>query len=211
MSLKLFAAPMSSATPVVCALAELDLDCEVVMLDLAKGEQKHPDYLALNPHGVVPTLVVDGTPLFEALEILQWLGERHGVERGLWPAADTPERLTALSWTAWVYVSYGTLVNALNFARSPMVDAGLHHPPLATEALRRIDAALGRLDTALSGRPWLLGEAYSLADLIVACMITYSLYCGVSVEGHPHARDWLRRFHARPAYARVWGDAPPMA
>lgn len=210
MSLKLFAAPMSSATPVVCALAELDLDCDVVMLDLAQGEQKRPGYLALNPHGVVPTLVVDGTPLFETLEILQWLGDRHGVERGLWPTADTPERLAALSWTAWVYVSYGALVNALNFAQSPRVDAGLHHPPLAQDVLQRLDAALGRLDAELERRPWLLGDTYSLVDLTVACVVTYSLYCGVSVEGHPHVRDWLRRFHARPAYAAGWGDAPPM-
>ena len=61
------------------------------------GEQKSPAYLAINPHGVVPTLVVDGTPLYEALAILQWLGDEHGVQRGLWPAAGTPQRLTALS------------------------------------------------------------------------------------------------------------------
>ncbi|MCD9027558.1 glutathione S-transferase family protein [Luteimonas sp. BDR2-5] len=210
MSLKLFAAPMSSATPVVCALAELDLDCEIVMLDLQAGEQKRPAYLAINPHGVVPTLVVDGTPLFETVEILQWLGETYGVERGLWPAAGTPERLTALSWSGWIYASYGALVGTLNFARSPHVDAALHHPPLAAEVLRRLDAALGRLDARLAARPFLLGDAYSLADLTVACVVTYSLYCGVSVEGHPHVRDWLRGFYTRPAYARGWGDAPPM-
>jgi len=85
MSLTLYAAPMSSATPVVCALAELDIPCEIVMLDLKAGDQKKPDYLALNPNGVVPTLVVDGTPLFEAIAIVQWLGDRYGVERGLWP------------------------------------------------------------------------------------------------------------------------------
>ncbi|MCD9034010.1 glutathione S-transferase family protein [Luteimonas sp. Y-2-2-4F] len=210
MTLTLYAAPMSSATPVVCALAELDLDCETVMLDLQAGEQKRPDYLALNPHGVVPTLLVDGAPLFEALEILQWLGERHGVERGLWPAAGTPERLAALSWTAWAYVSYGGLVGTLNFAQSPHADAALHHPPLAADVLQRLGAALGRLDARLAAQPWLLGADYSLADLIVACVVVYSLYCGVPIEGHAHVRDWLRRFCARPAYAVAWGDAPPM-
>ena len=58
MSMTLYAAPMSSATPVVCALAELDVPCQIVMLDLAAGDQKKPEYLALNPNGVVPTLVV---------------------------------------------------------------------------------------------------------------------------------------------------------
>src|SRR5690606_32905980 len=114
MNLTLYASPMSSATPVVHALAELDVDCEIVILDLKAGEQKRPEYLAINPHGVVPTLVVDGTPLFESVAILQWLGEQYGVQRGLWPAAGTPERLEALSWSTWAYVSYGALLNVLN-------------------------------------------------------------------------------------------------
>ncbi|TWT21323.1 glutathione S-transferase family protein [Luteimonas marina] len=204
MSLKLFAAPMSSATPVVNAIAELGIDCEIVMFDLSSREQKQPAYLAINPHGVVPTLVVDGTPLFEAVEIMQWLGDRHGVERGLWPAADTPARLVALSWTSWAYVSYGALLNVLNFSQSPRADARLHHPPLAAEALKQLDAALGRLDAQLAKAPFLLGDAFSLADLIVAGVVTYSTYCGVSVDGHAHVQRWLQAFQSRPAYRRTW-------
>ncbi len=207
MSLKLFAAPMSSATPVVCALAELDIPCEIEMFDLKAGNQKKPAYLAINPHGVVPTLVVDGTPLFESVAIMQWLGDRYGVERGLWPAADAPERLTALSWTTWSYVSYGALINVLNFSQSPYVDAALHHPPLTAEALKQLDEALGRLDGLLARQPYLLGERYSLADLIVACVVIYSTYCGVSVDAHAHVKDWLERFQARPAYQKTWGEA----
>ncbi|MFZ4380662.1 MAG: glutathione S-transferase family protein, partial [Sandarakinorhabdus sp.] len=48
--------------------------------------QHAPDYLALNPNGKVPTLTVDGAPMFEALAIQLWLGHTYGVERGLWPA-----------------------------------------------------------------------------------------------------------------------------
>ena len=207
MSLKLFAAPMSSATPVVNALAELDLDCEIVMLDLQAGDQRQPAYLAINPHGVVPTLVVDGTPLFETVEILQWLGDAHGVQRGLWPAAGTPERLAALSWTSWAYVSYGALVYTLNFAQGPNVDASVHHAPLAAEVRSRIDAALGRLDAQLATQPFLLGDAFTLVDLTVAGVVTYSTYCGVAVDGHPHVQAWLQAFQSRPAYRRTWAAA----
>lgn len=205
MSLKLFAAPMSSATPVVHAIAELGLDCETVMFDLASGEQKSPAYLAINPHGVVPTLVVDGTPLYEALAIMQWLGDRYGVERGLWPADRTPQRLVALSWTTWAYVSYGALVSVLNYAQSPHADARLHHPPLAAEALSRMDAALGRLDAHLASSRWLLGGDFSLADLIVASVVSYSTYCGVRTDGHAHLQRWLQDFQAREAF-RTTGD-----
>lgn len=204
MSLKLFAAPMSSATPVVHAVAELGLDCETVLFDLSKGEQKQPAYLAINPHGVVPTLVVDGTPLFESVEIMQWLGDTHGVERGLWPAMHDPKRLVALSWTSWAYVSYGALLNVLNFSQAPHLDASLHHPPLAAEALKRLDAALGRLDAQLAKQPFLLGDVFSLADLIVASVVTYSTYCGVDASGHANVQRWLQDFAARPSYARVW-------
>ena len=205
MSLKLFAAPMSSATPVMHAIAELGIDCDTVLFDLSSGQQKSPAYLAINPHGVVPTLVVEGTPLFEALAILQWLGEHHGVERGLWPAAGTPHRLAALSWSTWAYVSYGALVSVLNFAQSPQADARLHHPPLAAEALCRLDAALGRLDAQLADTQWLLGDAFSLADLIVASVVTYSAYCGVNTGGRAHLERWLQAFQSRESFRTAWG------
>ncbi|PZN33101.1 MAG: glutathione S-transferase [Proteobacteria bacterium] len=209
-SLTLYAAPMSSATPVVCALAELDIPCEIVMLDLAAGDQHRPDYLKLNPHAVVPTLVVDGTPLFESVAIMQWLGDRYGVERGLWPPAEAPERLTALSWTTWAYVSYGALIGVMNFAQSPGVDAKLHHPPLAAAARERLHAALDRLAAHLAERPYLLGSEYSLADLIVGCVVTYSIYCGVSLEGRGRLQEWLQRFYERESYRKAWGEAPKL-
>src|SRR3954469_24977510 len=101
MSMVFYAAPQSSSSPVACALQELGVPHERVNLNLAAGEQRKPEYLALNPNGKVPLLVVDGTPMFEALAILQWLGDRYGVEKKLWPAADSPARLEALSWTTW--------------------------------------------------------------------------------------------------------------
>ena len=204
MSLTLYAAPMSSATPVVTAVAELGIDCEVVLFDLKSGEQKKPDYLALNPHGVVPTLVVDGTPLYEAVAIMQWLGDRYGVERDLWPAAGTPERLQALSWSTWAYVSYGALVVTLNFAQSPLVDASLHHPATDSAALQRLDEALGRLDAHLARSGWIVGDAYSLADLIVGGVVAYSGFCGVQTDGHPHLSAWLQQIQARPAFRKTW-------
>jgi len=98
MSIVLYWHPMSSATPIACALTELGVPHERVKIDIRTGEQRRPEYLALNPNGKVPTLTVDGAPMFEALAIHLWLGHRYGIERGLWPAAGTPEALQALSW-----------------------------------------------------------------------------------------------------------------
>jgi glutathione S-transferase len=81
---------MSSASPVASALVELGVPHDRVKADITTGEQHRPEFLAVNPNGKVPTLTVDGAPMFEALAIEMWLGERYGVKTGLWPQAGTP-------------------------------------------------------------------------------------------------------------------------
>lgn len=196
MSIVFYWHPMSSATPVACALAELAVPHERVKVDIKAGEQRRPAFLALNPNGKVPTLAVDGAPMFEALAIQLWLGERYGVERGLWPAAGTPERLLAMSWCAWSYVSYGAAVMRLYLATQGEDARGGAE---AERVLRDVDALLEVLDGHLSRQPWVLGAAYSLADLVVGSVIGYSAYLGARVASHPHVQDWLGRVQARPA------------
>ncbi len=204
MTITLYAAPMSSATPVIHALEELQLPHEMVRVDLQAGDQRKPDFLALNPNGRVPTLVVDGTPMFEALAIMQWLGDRHGVERGLWPAADAPERLEALAWSTWVYVSWGGVMQRLVFASSERVDPSLHHEGQAKLALEELQRLLAILDGRLASRDHLVGDHFTLADLIVANAITYATFTGVSTKGHHHVERWLAAVHERPAFKKVW-------
>jgi glutathione S-transferase len=207
MSIVLYAAPMSSATPVVHALDELEVPYELVPIDLSAGDQRKPEFLALNPNGKVPTLVVDGTPMFEALAIMTWLGDRFGVARGLWPAADAPERLEAMSWATWAYATFGPTIVRLNFAASDRVPSELRNPAMAAHTHREMQALLGLVDERLATRAWLLGDAFSLVDLIVASTITYATYCGMPVADHARVVDWLRRFHERPAFRRTWHAA----
>lgn len=197
MSIVLYWHPMSSATPVACALAELGLPHERVKIDIRAGEQHRPDYLALNPNGKVPTLTVDGAPMFEALAIQLWLGETYGVERGLWPAAGTPERLQALSWCSWAYVTYGAVLVRRQVAT--LGDEALRSERHAEAARRELDQLLALLDARLARRPWMLGEAYSLVDLLVGSVIGYSVYLGAPVAAHAHVQAWLARVQARPA------------
>ncbi|MBO1013202.1 glutathione S-transferase family protein [Achromobacter sp. SD115] len=196
MSIVFYWHPMSSATPVASALAELAVPHERVKVDIRTGEQHRPEFLALNPNGKVPTLTVDGAPLFEALAIQLWLGERYGVERGLWPAAGTPERLLAMSWCAWSYVSFGAAVMRLFLATQ---GEGAPGGAEAQRVLNDVDALLAVLDGHLSQQPWMLGAAYSLADLVVGSVVGYSAYLGARVALHPHVQAWLDRVQARPA------------
>jgi glutathione S-transferase len=187
--------PMSSATPVACALAELGVAHERVKIDITTGEQRRPAFLALNPNGKVPTLTVDGAPMFEAVAIEMWLGETYGVKKGLWPAEGTPERLQAMAWSTWSYVTYGAQLVRLQAAR----DMGTPDDAHGTAGHKGMDDLLALLDARLAKQPWMLGDAYSLVDLIVGSVIGYSVYIGAPVQKHPHVQAWLAKVQARPA------------
>ncbi|CAN7442321.1 glutathione S-transferase family protein [Acidovorax sp. Leaf78] len=197
MSIVLYWHPMSSASPIACALAELGVPHERVKVDIRTGEQHRPEYLALNPNGKVPTLTVDGAPMFETLAIHMWLGHRFGIERGLWPAAGTPEALQALSWCAWSYVTYGALMVRLNVATRG--DEALHSDIHAQAAKAGLNDLLAVLDARLAKQPWMLGADYSLVDLVVGSVLGYSVFLGAPVSEHPHVQAWLARVQARPA------------
>lgn len=197
MSLVFYWHPMCSATPIACALAELGVAHDRVRIDIRNGEQRTPEYLAINPNGKVPCLVVQGTPIFEGLAIHLWLGDRFGVERGLWPAADTPERLQALSWCAWAYVTYMAVIGRLRQATD---DAALADARHAAAALADANVLLDVLEARLAGQAWMLGEAYSLVDLVVGQVVGYGSYVGAGLDGHPAIAAWLGRMQTRPAW-----------
>jgi GST-like protein len=196
MSLVFYWHPMSSATPVACALAELGVAHDRVRIDIRNGEQRTPEYLAINPNGKVPCLVVDGTPIFEGLAIHLWLGDRFGVARGLWPAAETPERLQALSWCAWAYVTYAAVINRMFLAGT---DGPLRDATRAAAAGETAQQLLALLEDRLSAQAWMVGDAYSLVDLVVAQVVGYGTYVGASVAAYPAVAAWLATVQSRPA------------
>lgn len=204
MSLVFYNAPYSSATPVFSCIHELDIPHERVDLDIAKRETRTAAHLARNPNGKVPTLMVDGAPIFEGLAIMQWLGDRYGVERGLWPAAGTPERLAALSWTTWSYVTFNAPLRLLYLATSDATPQELHHEALAAFAREGLATELAVLDGLLAKKKFILGDAYSLADLVVGSVVLFARSVGAPVDEHPHVKAWADVVAARPAVRAAW-------
>ena len=205
MSIVFHHAPMSSASPVAWTLAELGVPHEKVLVDLKAGDQRKPAFLALNPNGKVPTLVADGVPMFEGLAIMMYLGDRFGVEKQLWPALTDPARPQAMAWSAWAYVTVGSLLRVLSFASSDRVEAAFHNTALAAHAKKELAALLDILDAHLATRAYLLGEGFSIADVIVGGTIGYARMTGVPLEPHPHVAGWLGRCLARPAQREAMG------
>src|SRR5262245_24640277 len=101
--------PMTSATRGHWAVEELGVPYEKVRIDLAAGEQRKPEYLALNPNGKVPLLVADGVPIFESLAILLFLGETYGADKKLFPKSGA-EHAEALKWMCWSSVTLAEAV-----------------------------------------------------------------------------------------------------
>jgi glutathione S-transferase len=122
MSLVFYYAPWSSATTCLWAIEELELPCEKVKLDLATKATHTPEFLALNPNGVVPLLVQDGVPIYESIAILAHLGETYGVEKKLFPAPGI-ERAHAFQWLAWMNVTLGGAVHRFLHNTSDQVPA----------------------------------------------------------------------------------------
>lgn len=207
MTITLYEAPMSSAVPALQVLCELDVPFERVTLDLSKREQKKPEFLRLNPNGKVPTLVVDGTPMFEALAIMQYLGERFGTERGLWPAAGSPARLEAMSWSAWAYVSYGSAIRRLLQAEHERVPKEQHNAAQARAVREELAELLTILNQRLASRDHILGEDFSIADIIVGSVVIWGTYCDIPVSDHSHVAAWTARLGERASFRRVWGEA----
>lgn len=205
MSIKFYYAPMSSATPVAWALAELGVPHEAIKLDLKANDQRKPDFLALNPNGKVPTLVVDGTPIFEACAIMQWLGDKYGVEKKLWPAFNDPARLQALAWSTWSYVTFGAWIGRLFMANAEHTGPDFKNAAQAELCKKEIDGLLEILDGRLKTKPYLLSAEFSIADLIVAATVGWAAMNKVPLERHANVKAWLEKCQGRPSFRASWG------
>jgi glutathione S-transferase len=202
MSIVLYYAPRTSATRVQWALEELGLDYEKRRLDLVAGDQKKPEYLALNPNGKVPLLVDDGQPIFEALAILLHLGERHGVDKGLFPPPGI-ERSQTFQWMAWGHVTLGEAISRLLRNTIDRFPADERNAKAGESAKHEVAALLGILDRHLAGREFLVGSAFSFADLGLAGYMPFMARFGVDFTPFAHVNAWVERCVSRPAIVRV--------
>lgn len=207
MTIHLYYSPMSSAARVYWALEELGVPFEKHKLDLLAGDQKKPEFLAINPNGKVPALVDGDAKIFESLAILVWLGERYGVEKGLWPRLGTSDHAEALSWTMWGTVEVVTAV--VGYA-SHGTDTRMALPKehrsahAAKSAKERFEQLMGVLNGRLQGRDYIMGKSFSLVDLANAASLGFATrMIGLSVAEQKNVAAWVARCEQRPALAKA--------
>jgi glutathione S-transferase len=202
MSLTFHYSPFSSASPVHAALEELGIPYEKVRVDLQKGDQKRPAYLALNPNGKVPLLVHDGTPIFESVAIMIHLGETFGEKARLYPSAG-PERAVAAQWMVWTNATLAEAFSRHQYNAAERIPAEQKNAKAADVAKADVLALLAILDKELTAKRFLLGDSFSIVDTHVAGWVHYIGVCGFDTARFPALHKWMTATMARPAYTKV--------
>jgi len=193
--------PTSRAFRTYWMLEELGVPYEGVPKDSRGGETRTPEFMAINPNGHVPTLVDGELVIWESMAINLYLARKHG---GPLAPRTLEEEAAALQWSFWVMteVEGHLLTHGMHTSFLPPAE---RNAKLAAEARDKLQASLRVLDAPLSRRPWLAGERFSVADLNVAAVLSWTRLMGIDIAGHPHVERWLQTCLARPAARKLLG------
>ncbi|HEY0661883.1 MAG TPA: glutathione S-transferase family protein [Lysobacter sp.] len=198
----LYYAPGAASMLVHWLLIELGVSHELRLVDTKSGEQKTPEYLALNPNGVVPTLVVDGQPMFEAAALAMTLADGYP-EAGFAPRLDSPLRP---HYNQWMFHLANAVQPLLRIWWYPGEVAGQANSDLVVEHVRpRIEAAWDRLDAHLGAHgPYLLGDHVSAADFYLTMLMRWARSTPQPATTWPHLAALAQRMKARPSFKQLY-------
>lgn len=181
--------------------AELGLDYEHVPAGGRFGRLDDADFRALNPHGKVPVLEEDGIVLWESQAILRYLAARYGRDR-FWHE-DPAVRASADAWMDWAATAWQPEFMNGVFRLFYRTARERHDWPAIRESMARCAEYLGLLDRLLADRPYLLGDALSLADIPAGGLLYRYYELEIERPDLPNLAAWYARLRARPAYAHV--------
>ncbi len=162
-------------------------DYRWVEVDIMSGGSRTPDFLAMSPAGQVPIIVLeDGRPLAQSNAILLHLAQ--GTD--LIPT-DAYDRARMMEWLFWEQYSHEPYVAVARFQR-----LYLGKTEVEARIMERGDAALDRLEGALTGRDWIVGEGMTLADIALVAYTRMAGDGGFDLSTRTATRAWIRRVEA---------------
>lgn len=189
----LFHSPQTRSSGVLTLLEELGAPHQLHVLNMKAGEQRRPDYLALNPLGKVPAILDGNALVTEQVAIFIHLADRFP-EAGLAPAVDQPSRGPYLRWLVYYAACYEPALVDRFLQRDP---APPMHSPYGD-----FDTMLGLVEAQLVKGPYLLGEAITAADVLWGVALRWGMMFGIVPE-RPVFVDYAERISSRPAARRV--------
>lgn len=192
MSLTLHYAPRTRSLTALWLLEELGQPYELNSFDIMTGHHRKAEHMALNPMGKVPVVVDGETPVSELGAIAIYLADRYP-DAGLSPAIDAPERAAFLRWC---------------FFSSAIIEPALGEKffkwevPSSQVAWGSFDRMLEALKLGLESGPWLLGDTFSAADVLIGAAVRFGIMFGAFDKEAPFT-DYVARATARPAFQRA--------
>ncbi|HEY9703119.1 MAG TPA: glutathione S-transferase family protein [Allocoleopsis sp.] len=181
--LKVYGANFSRASIIQWYLEELGVEYEFIKLDMKAGENRTPEYLAINPTGKVPSITDGDFHLWESGAILLYLAEKYG---------KLPSKLEEKAEiNKWVLFSNSTLVMGVF---------------IETSREREIPKLLPPLNEILSGRSFLLGDDFSVADVAVGSVLHFmTLMLKFDFQEYPGISNYIKMLGERTAFQKVMG------
>lgn len=192
MSLILYHHPFSRAAGVLWMLEEIGVEHELRFVDILAGEQKTQEILALNPMGKLPILTDGDAVVTEVAAIGLYLADRYAPGR-LAPALDAPERGAYYRWSLFApsVIEPGALARRSGWDFKP-----------SQAGWGTYDAMLDTMESAVRDREFLLGDTFSMADIIFGGTVRYMLRFDM-LEPRPALVAYGERLGARPAAQRA--------
>ena len=232
--------PNSNSGKPLFVLNEKGVEFDHVYINLPEFEQHAPEYLAINPAGTVPSLVHRGQVLTESTPMSEYIDAVFEgpslspsdptlrYEMRSW-CRRTDKAAEALSVIGW-HTNLGPKVRSKSpeelerlLARIPTKERRISWekaskatftPEQLADARAKVGAYVREMDSALANQPWLVGEQFTLADILTFANF-YSLPANypefATAEFAPRVRDWLTRIYQRPGTIRAIGLARSMA
>jgi glutathione S-transferase len=191
--MKLYWAPRSRSFTALWLMEETGQPYQRVLTDITTGAQKAPEYLAINPMGKVPALADGDATLAEAAAICAYVAERYPEAKLAPPLGD----IRRAKYLYWLFFSPGCIEPAI-----VQLATKIEMNPVAAgwgEAQRVFDV----LDAALSKGPWLLGDSFSAADVMIGSGLNYAVRLFKMVPARPSFDAYIARCAARPAFQRA--------
>jgi glutathione S-transferase len=168
-------------------------------VNLKTGAQRTPEYLLLNRYGQVPTLRHRGLTLVQSNVILDHLARVTGHFEG----GSQEERWRAREWLSWEADALTNVAKVRHFQRFRSVD-----PAVLAHFRELAEAALTRIDRALEGGTWLVGDRCTIADIGCWGRMVFMAEGGMDIARWPHLLGWSLRLAALPGFALPYDLVP---
>jgi glutathione S-transferase len=204
--LKVFGTKSSRAARALWMCRELGIPHEHIEVHFADGSNHTAEFLAVNPNGKIPAIEDDGFRLWESMAINIYLAKKH--DSPLLPK-DLQQEMLVLQWSFWVMteVEKPLLTVMLQRFELPEGSPGAKYlrernpkdPAVEKQALDALEKPLTILEQQLTGRDYLLGAQFTVADLNVASVLAWSLAAKFDLSARPNVQQWLKRCVSRPA------------